>query len=150
MAFLLTWSPTRWSGGIEWVRDAAAKTKAGHLVEDGDWSTARVHGYEDGDRVFLLKQVAEPRGIIASGYVAGEVYEDRSFDNDGAVETYIPVIWEVVLQEHEPLLTTDLQRIIPTQHWTPQASGTKIHPDVEADVEALWEAHLKAVGRLNP
>ena len=47
--------------------------------------------------MFLLVQREEPRGIIAAGYVASEVYEATDWEDETKIETYVDVDFEIVL-----------------------------------------------------
>ena len=70
------WNPDKfvWGGGY---LDAVEQTAQGIGVV-GDWSTGnRTGGVTRGDRVFLLRQGTQGRGIIASG----TVLKDISWDN---------------------------------------------------------------------
>ena len=75
--YLLTWNPSRWS----WPELA----RAAYLVrEEGSalqrWSVGNTRKIGVGDRVFLLRQGVEPRGIVASGVVIEPPYEDLHWD----------------------------------------------------------------------
>jgi hypothetical protein len=70
------WNPDKfvWGGGY---LDAVEQTAQGIGVV-GDWSTGnRTGGVTRGDRVFLLRQGTQERGIIAGG----TVLKDISWDN---------------------------------------------------------------------
>jgi hypothetical protein len=66
------WNPDKfvWGGGY---LDAVEQTAQGIGVV-GDWSTGnRTGGVTRGDRVFLLRQGTQGRGIIASGTVLKDI-----------------------------------------------------------------------------
>src|SRR5262245_270391 len=81
-AYLLTWNPARWTWSD--LPEASEQTAAGwaHSME---WATGNTRRMVRGDRVFLLKQGAQPRGIIAAGWVTSEgVYEAAHYDPERA------------------------------------------------------------------
>ena len=62
--YLLTWNPSKWP----WpeLDDCIREIRAtGHYRER--WSCGRNRKIVEGDRVFLLRQGLEPRGIVGSG-----------------------------------------------------------------------------------
>ncbi len=63
--YLLTWNPSKWP----WpeLDDCIQEIKAtGHYLER--WSCGRNRKIVEGDRLFLLRQGLEPRGIVGSGW----------------------------------------------------------------------------------
>jgi hypothetical protein len=72
--YLLTCNPKRWpwAGNPE----AAATTASGSQVEVR-WSTDNRRSFKAGDRLCLLRQGEEPRGIVSAGSAVGP-----SFEND--------------------------------------------------------------------
>ena len=64
--YLLTWNPARfhWESLAE---EAESVRRDGYFV--GNWTCARTKSIRPGDRVFLMRQGVEPRGIVASGRV---------------------------------------------------------------------------------
>jgi len=67
--FLLTWNPDKWPWST-FNRNYDRARKQGFL--DYDWSSGRSQRLRRGDRVFLLRQGVEPRGILASGVVTSD------------------------------------------------------------------------------
>lgn len=141
--FLLTWNPKRW----EWEEiDSAIKaTKKGDTYSNR-WScnTKQIHV---GDRVFLIRVGAEPRGIVASGYVTSELYESKHWDDEkrekGMSATRIDVDFDVVLDaENESIIhMNELKKgILSEQHWSSQSSGIRIKNEIAVILEKKWEA----------
>ncbi len=138
---LLTWNPDKgdWAEGYE---DAVEKTALGGEVASR-WSTgSRRSGLAPGDRAFLLRQGAEPRGVVAVGRITSEVYEDAHWDGSGGIANYVDVTFEVVLQPDEVLPVADLQSAVPTQNWSPQGSGSLVKSANLEPIEQLWGTHL--------
>lgn len=86
-AFLMTWNPDRWTWQEEELVEAIDATADGRTVEQR-WATGtRTSGIEEGDRAFLLKQGAEPRGIVAGGVIRGPVLQAEHWDGSSDVRT---------------------------------------------------------------
>lgn len=79
-AFLLTWSPLRY----DWtdLPAMARRVRQGRRVLDR-WSCARSKQIRKGDRLFMLRQGAEPRGIFGSGWAVSDWYEDANWRGPG-------------------------------------------------------------------
>jgi len=139
--FLLTWNPTNWHWPDEEIADDIQATAAGQIVL-GEWSTgARSGGIQVGDRLFLLKQAAEPRGVIASGTARGVIYQDAHWDGSGREANYVDVDWDRVIDPEDPLRVDLLKAKIPGLSWRPQGSGTVIPAGALDRLEELWAAH---------
>jgi hypothetical protein len=140
--FLLTWNPEQWSWLDHGLTDAIAASEAGQIVEE-PWSTgSRTGGIQDGDRVFLLRQGAEPRGIVASGIARGPVYQAGHWSGQGGIANYIDVDFDCIIDPDQPLPTGDLKAAIPSHNWRPQGSGTILPSEVLSKVEQMWSAHV--------
>jgi 5-methylcytosine-specific restriction enzyme A len=145
--YLLTWNPKRW----KWtdIEAEGEQIQQNGFIEE-PWSCGRNKGIVEGDRLFLLRQGLEPRGIVASGWATSDVFEDEHFDpkSDKSTALYIQARFDV-------LLNPDSESIYPRQkleagkfvgassmHWDSQASGITIPADVAAILEKEWAAFL--------
>ena len=97
----------------------------------------------EGDRVFLLRQGREPRGIVGSGRIPNSdgTCEEPHWDGSGRLTTYIDVDWEYFVDPENPLPTGDLKAAATHTSWHPQSSGTRIAVEDLAVVERLWTEH---------
>lgn len=142
--FLLTWNP-RYRPSYVWVDDAARASARGQRPGRADWgSGGRKHGYRRGDRVFLLRQGAEPRGIVGCGVIPddGGTWMGEHWNGSGRLKRYVAVDWEFVVDPDDPLPLDLLVAQASRTTWTPQGSGTRI-ADVDLPVvERLWAQHL--------
>jgi len=131
--YLLTLNPAVWDGEI---------------TNPCDWSCGNNKRIRNGDRLFLLRQGTEPRGMVASGRSQTDVFED-----DEGVRRVRMVI--------DTLLDPDTEEILPRErlvglnaglskpmHWGTQISGTRIPDAVAERLEAAWAKFL--AGRLPP
>src|SRR5690242_10370136 len=131
--YLLTWNPAEWhwknlSHAIRQVR------RTGFCFEP--W-TCRSVSISPDDRVFLLRQGREPRGIVASGHALSERRWGRHHSVSGKKSPYVEVRWDALFREpilpRPRLSQPDLARM----HWNTQSSGISIPPRIAARLETL-------------
>lgn len=141
-AVLGTWNPTKWPWDD--IGEAIAATARGEVVRSR-WSVSnRKHGIAVGDRFFLLKQQVEPRGIVASGTVASVPFEAAHWNNrPGATTNYVTIELDVVLDPDDVLPIEQLAAELGNTHWSPQSSGTSVHPLDEGTLESMWADHVR-------
>lgn len=149
--YLLTWSPRKWA----WV-DLAERI--GEIRSRGfcvtDWSCGNNKSIARGDRLFLLRQGEEPRGLVGVGRAEGEPYEAIHWRPEkaktGRTTMYLNVRWET-------LLDPDRESIFPREwlndaalsrvNWNTQISGIAIRPDAAEVLERRWSDFLAGRGR---
>jgi hypothetical protein len=75
--YLLTWNPRNspWDDRERMV----GLTAEGRPVED-QWSCGNTKRIRPGDRLFLLRQGQEPRGVMAAGWATSVIYEGPHWD----------------------------------------------------------------------
>lgn len=144
--YLLTWNPTRWAW--ENLAEDLQLSQSGQAVCTR-WSCGNRKNIAVGDRVFLLKQGPnEPRGIIASGKAASDVWQDQHFADPNSESNYIEVQLDVLLDpERDPLPRTLLdQDPFPAVNWNTQVGGIEIDAPIGAALEQRWSQHLQQLG----
>jgi 5-methylcytosine-specific restriction protein A len=149
--YLLTWSPKKW----RW-KDLSRRIneikKKGYCVTD--WSCGNNKSIAEGDRVFLLRQGEEPRGVVGAGWVASRPFEQIHWREEkaqaGRTTMYVTVRWETLLDpEAESILPREwlndatLSRV----NWNTQISGITIWPEVAEVLEEAWADFLSERGR---
>jgi hypothetical protein len=148
--YLLTWNPVKW----EWVglRECIKEIR-GKGSYRSDWSCGNNTRIVKGDRVFLLRQGLEPRGICGSGYADSGVYEDvhwrESKAKAGKVTRYVRVRWDVLLDaERESIFPREWlnEPLFSQVNWNTQISGIKISAEVAAELEGRWAEFLEGRG----
>lgn len=81
--YLLTWNPDKW----HWVDLQKCVDK---VKREGSftttWSCGLSKGIVKGDRVFILRQGVEPRGIFGAGHAVSGVFEDPHWDEEKAAQ----------------------------------------------------------------
>jgi len=144
--FLLTWNPNVWSWN-ELEEELDTLRKQGFL--NSTWSCGVTKQINTGDRVFLLRQGEEPRGIVAVGHATSERYEDKHFIYKDRKAWYINVRFDVVLNPYkEPILTTSqlIEEGLNDVHWKTQSSGIRITPKSASRLESLWADFIAGQG----
>lgn len=145
--FIVLWNPANW----EWSAETRSTNQQEILqtgVFMGDWALgSRRSVVQEGDRFFLLKVGALPRGVIAAGRALGPLYKSLHWDplQNGKMISYADIAWEVLLDEKTLLPKETLERELPNKNWTIQKSGTTLAAPHAEDLEQLWMKHLKAV-----
>ncbi|MEU1244229.1 hypothetical protein ABZ388_28085 [Micromonospora parva] len=87
VTMVVTWNPAKWNPDGTWAEQRYPQqveaVADGGLLR-GRWATVtRTSGVEPGDRVFLLRQGGEPRGVIGSG-TTSRIFSDGHWDDDRA------------------------------------------------------------------
>ncbi len=144
---LLTWNPAKWP----WADlDACIQTIRRTGIYSDRWSCGHSRKIVEGDRVFLIRQGKEPRGIIGSGWVASPVFDDRHWDEAkqaaGQRAWYILVDFDVSLDaDQEPILPRAQLNagVFGSMHWDTQTSGIVIPDKVAQRLEVEWKRMLK-------
>jgi hypothetical protein len=96
--YLLTWNPQKWPW-LDLQEDLAELARENSVTFR--WSYGNSKRIVEGDRVFLLRQDLEPRGILASGKVVLGSFEETHWREEkarkGRTTRYVTVRWEVLL-----------------------------------------------------
>lgn len=137
--FLLTWNPSKW----HWddLSDWAAKVQRKGSASFG-WSCGGTRRIRKGDRIFLLRQGVEPRGLIGSGWVTSEKPQEGEHWDDGGLPSrralYVDVEWDVLAED--PIIRRDEleEASFAGPNWNTQASGITIEPEYARTIEAEW------------
>ncbi|MFN2277653.1 MAG: hypothetical protein ACK2UR_08590, partial [Candidatus Promineifilaceae bacterium] len=110
------------------------------------WGCGRNKHIRPGDRLFLLKQGAEPRGLFASGSAVSEPFSALHWDEEkaalGVHATYVVMQFETLLIPEDTILRRDLLKghpILSQQHWDTQVSGIAIKTAVLPELERFWQ-----------
>jgi hypothetical protein len=142
-AFLLVWNVKRWIWRADELAEAIRATEAGQTVSVR-WTTGgRRSGISVGDRGYLLKLGAAPRGIVGSGTFQSEIYPAEHWEGADRHSYYADIELDVLVDPDDPLRTSDLGLVAPNQSWHPQGSGVQLRPEYLAVVEELWKDHIR-------
>jgi 5-methylcytosine-specific restriction protein A len=139
-SYLLTWNPTKWhwSDG-DFEATVAEIERFGRFA--GRWSCGITKRIARGDRVFLLRQGLEPRGLIGSGWARDRPYVDEHWEDGGPFSRsalYVDVDWDWLSSapviSREELGGPDFAGT----NWNSQSSGISIEADVAHTLEREW------------
>jgi len=113
--YLLTWNPQKWTW--EDLQDCIDETAKKGFIKFR-WSCGNSKRIVKGDRVFLLRQGVEPRGIVASGWAASKSFEEIHWREEKALKErttrYVKVRWEVLLNpENESIFLREWLNVSP-------------------------------------
>lgn len=143
--YLLTWNAARWP----WydLADTADRVLMGDKVSDR-WNCSKNKSITIGDRIFILKQGAEPRGIMASGWATSPVFQDLHWDElraaQGHFTNYIQFEYDKLIDpDREAILEREYLKYVPGLsqfHWDTRSSGIRIDPAVLQQLESAWAA----------
>jgi 5-methylcytosine-specific restriction protein A len=139
--YLLTWNPHKY--GWPSLQSDCETVNLGFAFEQR-WSCGKSKKPRVGDRVFLTAVGSQVfKGIMASGWVLTEPFEDAHWNENAASLTsrYIFFRYDVLLNpELQPLLNP---KTIPLNYnWTPQSSGITIPHPVAELLEEYWRDHI--------
>lgn len=134
-AYLFGWNPVKW----EWpaIDDDIGRLKTDGKLEEA-WSVASHKSIKPGDKAYIIRLGAEPKGIFASGYISSEPYLAL---RNGRQRYRINISFDVMINpDKQPILTIDMLKTnnLASQNWTPQASGISIKPYLADELEDIW------------
>jgi 5-methylcytosine-specific restriction enzyme A len=144
--FLFTWNPNNW----QWVDLPQAVYEAngegGYL---GKWSCGVTRQIHPGDRAFLMRLAVAPKGIMGSGIIVSELFEDIHWDQERAergdkvnrVNILFDVLSDLPIIDESILTSGSLAK----HNWFPVASGTRIPESIAANLEIIWS---QATGKI--
>src|SRR5262249_13004131 len=123
-AYLLTWNPDRYSESQ--LSDQIHRFGPDDAITFG-WSSGNNRSMLVGDRVFLLRQGREPKGLVGAGTVSRPPEEtphwEESSRADGKTSWIVEVRWEAVQTEPIIALPTLNATIGESALWSTAAGG---------------------------
>lgn len=147
--YLITWNPNKYEWDIE--KNIKKLEKDDFFI--GRWSCGVTKKIKKGDRVFMLRQGLEPRGIVASGWAICDVYEAVHWGDKDKIANYIDVRFDNIINpQSDEILRREMleQGILSEMHWDTQGSGISIRGDIALELEELWVKFSKSRYLLNP
>lgn len=131
--------------------DADVKALKERGFVDSRWSCGGTKRIETGDRLFLLRQGREPRGIMASGFAKSAPYKDEHWDESRSNEAlYVAVRFDSLLAPEQDgvLPLSRLQSgALAKVNWRTQSSGISVPPLAASQLDRLWRAFLEERGQ---
>ena len=143
-SYMLLWNPDYFSWSADARLETLASIETGETAED-QWSmSANVRHVQVGDRVYLRKTGRGGRGIVAAGWVQGEVIEQPHWDGSARAATYVPLTWDSLVEDDNPLDLEPLSQQFPSGLWKGMQSGMRIPDDAAQELERQWLDHFKS------
>ena len=143
--WLFTWNPKLWRWDDKYYGHLELKHQIAQVGRAfATWSCGRNRSIKAGDRIFLIRLGVDPRGIVASGIAATDVFEGPHWDREkmakGEVCRRIYIEFDKILDaESESILPIDfLNTRFPGVRWCSQCSGIAIPSDVSKELDAIW------------
>jgi 5-methylcytosine-specific restriction enzyme A len=149
--YLLTWNPSKW----HWPpRDFNALLEAisAKGFAAGQWSCGNTKKIREGDRVFLLRQGSEERGLIASGWVTEEPYADRHWGASSPLAPeamYVRLAWDWL--STQPVISRERLGEPPFVgvNWDTQRSGITVDGEIAVALEYEWSQQIGSYFQLS-
>lgn len=149
--FIFTWNPSRWP--VEEILKLKNELEIKGTAKTR-WRCISKKQVKKGDRAFMVKVGAKPRGIFASGFITGKTRDELHWQDKNKIVAYAPIEFDHISNpenSYEIYLLEDLQREISDKHalWNPQGSGVPIPQNLESILEGHWTEFLKRKGLSN-
>lgn len=140
---LLTWNPDRFSWP-DLYNNISEIDRKGYCQDT--WNCRAHNQVMPGDRVFLMRQGKEPKGIVASGVVDSRAFLDEHWETARKKDWYVRIKWNVLMDpKSEFVLSRSAlnQGILKKMNWDSRFSGQIIAPDIARELETRWEAVVR-------
>ena len=139
--FLLTWKEDQWPH--KKLLRLVNTFKAEEEVEDV-WRFKSHKKAKVGDRVFIMKQGKNPRGLFGSGRITGKPFQNKNMTNKAGQHPWcVDVTFDQLVDPKKTLLVPyeELSRFYPERGlWNNQSSGIEIPEHVASKIEQHWKA----------
>jgi hypothetical protein len=147
--YLLTWNPHSWPWTT--LEEMVELTAQGRPADD-QWSCGNTKRIRVGDRLFLMQQGKEPRGILAAGWATSGVFKGPHWDEArrelGDETLYVQVRFDRIFNpDVDEILTMDRLQdgLRASVNWATPASGIQIKQGAD-ELERLWEELIRLNG----
>ena len=134
--YLITWDPTRSLINTKVV--LRVKVEGSAIM---NWSVGN-HGAKAGDRVFFMRHGEDMPGLVGSGQIVSDVYEDRHWDK-GAPKDYTAfyafVLWDTLGELPLIPLKDIVEKTGEEKLWTTHGTGHTIPREVVERLDSIWE-----------
>jgi 5-methylcytosine-specific restriction enzyme A len=143
--YILTWNPRVWKWH-SFETDYQNVRAVGYL--DFQWSCGATRRIKEGDRLFLLRQGTEPKGILAAGSATSTPDGGNNFTQKRNASWNIDVRFDVLLRPEDEILPLSALSSgkLSDVYWHPRASGMSVSPEAAAALEEIWTTHLRSLG----
>ncbi len=148
-SYLLIWDPNKW----DWrnIGELADQVKRGVPVTK-TWSCGTARRIFTRDRIFVMRQGREPRGIIAVGRVTRGSYQAKELETqDGtppATSFFVDIQFDALIEPQREAVIPRTRLMDPSLTgfaWETRQSGQQLPEDIAAVLEKIWEERLPHV-----
>lgn len=140
-AWLVAWNPllNPWNDFGQVLVELA---EHGHV--DFEWNCGQNRNIAPGDRIWLIRLGAPPKGLFGKGHVLEAPHPAPSWRNPERTQMFIPVRWTELLDAHDRLIMLPQpylksHPILRRMHWSPRGSGVTVPVEVDAALEREWQ-----------
>lgn len=144
--WLFTWNPSRWAWDSRYDGFLEMKNQIAQAdVSYRTWSCGNNKSIKKGDRIFLIRLGVAPKGIVASGYAASNVFEGPHWDIEkdllGKKCRRIFIEFDKIqdVAKDSIISMDELLGISPTYKWASQTSGIEIPNHMAEKLDILWK-----------
>ena len=144
--WLFTWNPSRYAWDDKYDGYLEMKNQISQAgITYNSWSCGNNKSIKKKDRIFLIRLGVEPRGIMASGYAATDVFEGPHWDAQkealGIKCRRLFIEFDKIQDPlSENIISMDkLLEINPKYKWSSQMSGIEIPDHIADEVEKIWK-----------
>jgi putative restriction endonuclease len=132
--FLITWKPEGWP--YSRLKKLIGDFEQGREARE-DWRFAAHRKVRPGDRVYLYKQGASPRGVFGVGR-AGGVPKRNPSAGPNQREWQVPIVFDLIVDPYKSILVGDeeLAKLpAPKHRWSNQSSGISLEAAVARGID---------------
>ena len=144
--YLLTWNPGNTDSWPKYHHDLRRFRRIGHL--DIEWGCGNTRKISAGDRLFLLCQGVEPRGIVAAGYAVAPPALVRKRGRSSSTARAVKLNFGQLLDiDSAPVMEVSQIKAGPLSdvNWSTQRSGIALSDHAARALERRWQAHLASL-----
>lgn len=138
---ILTWNPEISNVSIEEHKRRIPNMLTTYFF----WEVKEYNQAKCGDRFFLVKQGAGPKGIVMSGILTSKPYETE--ENRGKSILTVDLKPNFILDpDRVPMLSLEgLANAFPSFDWSTSPSGSVLPIEIACKLEDLWQKYLSQV-----
>ncbi|MGI6687868.1 MAG: hypothetical protein ACOX6Y_05885 [Christensenellales bacterium] len=146
--WLLTWNPKRFQDrNPQYCFEELENDLSQIGFAITKWSCGVTTSIKPEDHVYLIRLGEEPRGIVASGRVLSKVFFGTHWDEErracGVQVKQIYVKFDDIRVNNGVILPIEILKLqFSSVHWSAQASGTSIAPEVAQELHKMWNQNV--------
>jgi 5-methylcytosine-specific restriction protein A len=150
--YLLTWNPKNWP--MAEFDQYFSQYEQGAILR---WSCGNTKKIIEGDSFFLLKQGAGDKGIIGSGEIVKEPYNELHYMKEraekGEKALYVDIKFDHLSHPNQaiPIRREELDSAeLSSAIWNTQSSGRTIEPELNNHLTILWQSRVEISDFVSP